>query len=78
VTLQLTAPALRRVADALDRLADVEGFTGIRVDGGQYGHALVSINADGEDGPADEALRVVRTDAATDGTPIYAIEVEVP
>jgi hypothetical protein len=79
VTIQLTAPALRRAADMLDRLAAIEAETDVTFDGAYNGHIMISIgNPEGD----VEALKLVRLPAETSGNVIaeaaYALEFEVP
>jgi hypothetical protein len=77
VSIVLSAAGLRKIADALDALVEIERKTGIELDGGHMGYSLASLPA-----PAGDALRIVRTveqGGERGGELIgYGIEVEVP
>ena len=82
MTINLTAAGLRRAADVLDKLAEIEGATGVRFDGAYNGHVMVSIS-DTDEPEVTEALRLVRLPAAQPSpnvsvSPAYAFEFEVP
>lgn len=79
MTILMTAPALRRAADMLDRLAEIEAAAGVMFDGAYNGHVMITTGS--TDG-ATEHLKLVRLPGEVDGKivsePAYALEFEVP
>jgi hypothetical protein len=81
VSIAISAGGLRKIADALDKMIEIEASTGIELDGGHMGYLLASLPAS-PDGTRPESLRIVRTvtPGGDQGGELvgYAIEVEVP
>lgn len=83
MTIHLTAEGLRRAADVLDKLAEIEAATGVQFDGAYNGHVMLSApdRLGGTD--ATEPLRLVRRAGDHPSpnvvvAPVYALEFEVP
>jgi hypothetical protein len=80
VSITISATGLRKIADALDKLVEIEAATGVQLDGGHYGYALATLPD--PSGVGSESLRIVRTTmpGGEQGGELigYGIEVEVP
>lgn len=78
MTIHMTAAGLRRAADALEALADIEAGTGLRLDGGHNGYVLAAISAEQDE--VMESLRIVRlpTEQSSPLPATYVLEFEVP
>lgn len=77
VTIQMTAAGLRRAANTLEALADIETNTGVRFDGAHNGYVMVSI---ADAAGVVEPLKLVRLPDEPGDMPSvsYALEFEVP